>query len=97
MPSVKPLENVVIEYRGAYPALEAAVLTALGSGASVALDLDTLDSLDVGTVRDLILLLRRCRAIGGEVALRASKAEVRRALGVTALDRLFTIHDPEAA
>jgi anti-anti-sigma factor len=87
----------MIEYRGAPAALQAAVLTALESGAYVVLNLDTLESLDVGNVRDLILLLRRCRTIGGEVALRANKPEVRQTLALTALDRLFPLYDPEAA
>jgi anti-anti-sigma factor len=94
---VERLETVVIEYRGSFALLEAAVLTALESGFNVILSLDSLETLDIESTRSLILLLRRCRAIGGEVTLRANKPEVRRGLAVTALDRLFTIHDPEAA
>ncbi|HTX60638.1 MAG TPA: STAS domain-containing protein [Verrucomicrobiae bacterium] len=94
---MKRLETVVIEYRGAFPALQAAVLAALESGARVVLSLDSLQALDIETMRALIRLLRRCRALGGEVSLQASNPEVRRTLAVTALDRLFPIYDPGAA
>jgi anti-anti-sigma factor len=93
------MESVVIEYRpSAYPALEAAVLTALeGGSVRVVLDLDSLEALDTDGVRGLITLLRRARAIGGELALSASKPDIRRTLKVMALDRLFPMVDAEAA
>ncbi len=92
------MDSVVIEYRpAALPSLEAAVLAALDAGANVVLSLDTLDTLDTEAIRGLITLLRRSRSIGGEVALRAGKANVRHTLQVTALDRLFPLVGPEAA
>jgi anti-anti-sigma factor len=92
------MESLVIHYRtGAYAQLEATVLAALEAGTSVVLDLDGLETLDVSGVRELIALLRRCRAIGGEFALRASQPEVRKMLAVTALDRLFPILGKAAA
>jgi len=89
----------MIEYRPqAYPALEAAVLTALEGGAArVVLNLDALDALDTEGVRGLITLLRCTRAIGGELALRSSKPDVLRTLQVTALDRIFAMVETEAA
>ncbi len=95
------MESIVIEYRpNAYPALEAEVVSAFeegGAGTRVVLDLDELDSLDTDGVRGLISLLRRSRALKGVLALQASKPVVRRTLAVTALDRLFPMHEPEAA
>ncbi|MEO6836312.1 MAG: STAS domain-containing protein [Candidatus Tumulicola sp.] len=93
------MESVVIEYRpSAYPVVEAAVLTALEAGAArVILDLDSLDTLDTEGVRGLITLLRRARALGGELALRSVKPDVRRTLAVTALDRIFPLVETEAA
>jgi anti-sigma B factor antagonist len=93
------MESVVIEYRpSAYGDLEADVLSALESGAGrVVLDLDSLASLDTEGVRGLITLLRRARAIGGELAISSSKADIRRTLKVMALDRLFPMVEPEAA
>jgi anti-sigma B factor antagonist len=93
------MQSVVIEYRPtAYPAVEAAVLTALEEGAArVILDLDCLPALDTAGVRGLITLLRRSRAIGGELALSANKPDIRRTLKVMALDRLFPMIEREAA
>jgi anti-anti-sigma factor len=92
------MEALVIQYRpGAYAQLEAAVLAALEAGTRVELDLDSLGTLDVASVRELIALLRRCRAIGGEFALRANEPEIRKMLVVTALDRLFPVLGEEAA
>jgi anti-anti-sigma factor len=93
------MESVTIEYRPkAYPALEAAVQTALENGAGrVVLNLDSLDSLDTEGVRGLISLLRHARSVGGDVALRSSKPDVLRTLSVTALDRIFALVQAEAA
>ena len=92
------MEALVIHYRaGAYAQLEAAILAALEAGTPVELDLDPLGTLDVANVRELIALLRRCRAIGGEFALRATNGEIRKTLAVTALDRLFPVLGQEAA
>jgi anti-anti-sigma factor len=86
--------SVLIEYRtGAYEALEAQVLAAIEEeGAErVVLDLDKLDRLDSGGVRDLISLLRRVRAAGGDLALRSTNPEVLRTLSATGLDRVFSL------
>jgi anti-anti-sigma factor len=55
----------------------------------VVLDLDGLARLDTDAVRGLIVLLRRSRDVGGEIALKVSRPELLRSLSVTALDRLF--------
>lgn len=93
------MESILIDYRPhEYLALEDAVLTALHDGADrVVLDLDCVDMLDTAGVRGLITLLRRTRAVGGELALRSSKPDIRRTLSVTALDRIFTMVEAEAA
>jgi anti-anti-sigma factor len=84
------MSNVVLEYRPeALSELEAAVLAAFEDGGQVVLNLDAVEALDTDGVRGLIQLLRRSRAVGGELALRTTKAVVRRTLAVTALDRLF--------
>ncbi len=65
-------------------------LAAFEEGAPrVVLDLDTLARLDTDGVRGLILLLRRSREVGGEVALKVTRPELIRSLSVMALDRLF--------
>lgn len=86
--------SVLIEYRpGVYAALEAEVLAAIQEeGAErVVLDLDKLDRLDSGGVRDVISLLRRVRSIGGDLALRSTHPEVLRTLSATGLDRVFSL------
>ncbi|HTV91380.1 MAG TPA: STAS domain-containing protein [Verrucomicrobiae bacterium] len=65
-------------------------LAAFEEGAPrVVLDLDALARLDTDGVRGLILLLRRSREVGGEVALKVTRPELIRSLSVMALDRLF--------
>jgi len=65
-------------------------LAAFEDGAPrVVLDLDALARLDTDGVRGLILLLRRSREVGGEVALKVTRPELIRSLSVMALDRLF--------
>ncbi len=93
------MESILIEYRpSAYPVVEAAVLAALAEGGSrVILDLDSLDALDTEGVRGLITLLRRARSVGGELALSSTKADIKRTLQVTALDRIFKMVEAEAA
>jgi anti-anti-sigma factor len=89
----------LIEYRpGGLASVETEMLAALADGATrVVLDLDQLETLDAAGVRDLIVLLRRARSVGGEVALRARKPDVLRTLSVTALDRIFTLVQEKAA
>ena len=93
------MESILIEYRpSAYPVVEAAMLAALAEGGSrVVLDLDSLDALDTEGVRGLITLLRRARAVGGELALSSTKTDIKRTLQVTALDRIFKMVEAEAA
>jgi anti-anti-sigma factor len=89
---------VIAYHPQAYSAVETAVLAEFQNGASqVVLDLDTVDSLDANGVRGLISLLRRSRAVGGELALRSSRPEVLRTLSVTALDRIFAVVEAQAA
>jgi anti-anti-sigma factor len=92
------MKSVLIAYQPeAIPNLERAVLSALGQGARVVLDLDALEILDTAGVRGLIALLRSARAVGGELSLRSSKPAIRRTLEVTALDRIFVLDGSEAA
>ena len=80
-----------------YQALERTVTTAFKTARCVIVSLDSLDSIALEDVRRLVKLLRRSRDLGGELALRAGKPEVRRVLAITALDRVFTMIGPEAA
>jgi anti-anti-sigma factor len=91
--------SVIVDYRpAAFAAVEAAVVSAFREGAErVVLDLEGLDALDTHGVRGLITLLRRARALGGELALTALNRSVRRTLEVTALDRIFPLLETEAA
>jgi anti-anti-sigma factor len=74
------------------------VLAAFEAGApQVVLNLDSLERLDSDGVRGLILLLRRSREIGGDVALAATRPEILRSLHVTALDRIFPMVTPGVA
>ncbi|HZY98254.1 MAG TPA: STAS domain-containing protein [Candidatus Baltobacteraceae bacterium] len=73
--------------------LEAATLKALGDGRNVIVNLDQLPALEIEDMRRLIKLLRQSRDIGSEFALRATRPDVRKALAVTALDRVFTVLD----
>ncbi|HEY8314734.1 MAG TPA: STAS domain-containing protein [Candidatus Baltobacteraceae bacterium] len=76
-------------------ALQERLLTALEAGEPrLTLDIDGLPSLDVGAIRGLITLLRRVRDAGGELMLRVTRDDLKRTLGVTALDRVFTIASP---
>jgi len=84
-------KSIALEYRPeALPAVQAMILSAFEAGADrVVLDLDPLQALDAEGVRGLIVLLRRSREVGGELALRTTRPEITRSLGVMALDRLF--------
>jgi anti-anti-sigma factor len=93
------MEPLTIEYRPqSFTVLEAAILEALREGAErVVLDLDSVASLDSTALRELIKLLRRARASGGDLALRSTRADVLRTLSVTALDHVFRVLQPKAA
>lgn len=92
------MESIVIEYcPESLGATEAAVVAVAGMGGRVILDLDVLDALGTDGVRGLIGLLRLSRSAGGELALRATKAEVLRTLSVTGLDKLFPLVETQAA
>lgn len=87
------------EYRAErISALQAAIIAAFEAGApQVVLNLDALERLDSKDVRGLILLLRRSREVGGELALAVTRPEILRSLKVMALDRLFPIVAAQAA
>ncbi|MEO9170320.1 MAG: STAS domain-containing protein [Candidatus Baltobacteraceae bacterium] len=84
---------MIFEYRAERLAtIQTAVVSAFEAGAArVVLNLDALEHLESKDVRGLILLLRRSREVGGELALQVSRPEILRSLKVMALDRLFTI------
>jgi len=72
------MHPIMFEYRPeGLPALQAAMLSAFEAGApQVVLNLDPLERLDTEGVRGLILLLRRSREIGGELALNVTRPEI---------------------
>ena len=74
---------------GALTALQNAVVGAIQRGSRVILDLDHMPVLDNPALRGLIMLLRRVREAGGELALRVTRPELRSTLSLTALDRVF--------
>jgi anti-anti-sigma factor len=82
----------------ALDALQKQMLDAFADGApQVVLNLDTLPRLDTDAVRGLIVLLRRSRDAGGEIALKVTRPELLRSLHVMALDRLFPLAGGVAA
>lgn len=93
------MQSIIFEYHPqSLPILQAAVLSAFEGGAPrVVLNLDALDRLDSDGVRGLIVLLRRARDIGGDLALQATRPEILRSLQVTALDRVFPMVATEVA
>lgn len=93
------MENIRFEYKPrALPQMQAAMLAALEAGAGcVVLDLDSLATIDDEATRGLIILLRRSREIGGELALAVSRPELRAQLAELALDRLFPFVTLEVA
>jgi anti-anti-sigma regulatory factor len=82
------------EYRpGEFEALLAEVRQSIAAGFQrVVLDLDAMPRLDAASARDLILLLRRTREIGGNVALHTTRADLTSGLEAMALDRLFEVN-----
>ncbi len=92
-PPERTVEDASIDFLpGNYAAVEAAVDAKLLRGADqVVLDLNTLVVLDTEGLRGLIVLLRRARLKGAQIALRSSREEILRTLSVTGLDRVFTI------
>jgi anti-anti-sigma factor len=76
----------------ALDALADRIFAAFSAGATrVILNLDAIRRLDTDGVRGLIVLLRRSREVGGEIALSVTRPELLRSLQVMALDRLFPI------
>jgi anti-sigma B factor antagonist len=71
--------------------LQRSVVSALSAGRRVMLDLDQLPVLDNPALRGLIVLLRRAREVGGNLVLRATRADLRQIIALTALDRLFEV------
>jgi anti-anti-sigma regulatory factor len=86
-----PLETTLEFAPGRTDVLEAQLAEAAKAGRAVELDLDVRERLDIEDVRVLIRLLRRAHELGTDLKLRTNNVEHRRVLGLTALDRLFTI------
>jgi len=94
------MRSITFEYEAKnYQYLERVTLDALKDGLNVTVNLDYAPALDLEDLRLLVGLLRRSKEAdnGGVFALRASRPDVRRALAVTALDRVFTVVGAEAA
>ena len=85
--------TTIVYEPGAGDQLETATLEALNDGRNVILNLDFVPALQMEDMRRLIKLLRQTRDLGSEFALRATRPDVRKALAVTALDRVFTVLD----
>lgn len=86
------MKAITIEYYpDEYRTIEKATLESIKGGLDVTISLDYVPTFEKDDIRQLITLLRRCREVGGDFALRASRHDVRRALAVTALDRVFTV------
>jgi len=93
------MKTLELDYRpDALATISDQALSAFADGAArVILNLDTLARLDTDSVRGLIVLLRRAREVGGEVALKVTRPELLRSLQVMALDRLFPMIGSVAA
>lgn len=86
------MNSITIDYYSdEYRTIEKTTLESIKDGLNVTISLDYVPSFEKEDLRQLITLLRRCRDIGGEFAVRASRHDVRRVLAVTALDRVFTV------
>jgi anti-anti-sigma factor len=93
--SSRGYQTLAIEYRPeARAAVETAALDAIRKGTDAVIDLDSRPELDTEDFQFLIRLLRRCRDIGGDLALRTTKPQHRRILQVTGLDNVFPIAFP---
>jgi len=92
------MKYMVLDYgTGSHEQFEATTLNALRSGREVVVNLDGLTSIEIEDIQRLIKLLRQSRNMGTEFALRATRPQVRKALAVTALDRIFTLVEADAA
>jgi|GEM_PF-6053162 anti-anti-sigma regulatory factor len=95
--SQQRIEAVRLRYApGAGQGLRAALIAALEGGASeVVLDLGRSPRLDEAALRELILLLRAARELGGDVTLQIGDERTREIVSRAALDRIFTIEPAE--
>ena len=59
--------------------------------ATIVLDLSALEFIDSSGLRQFVMALKRQRAIGGDVVLRAPTDRTRRVLEILGLDTIFTI------
>jgi anti-anti-sigma factor len=93
------METLVLDYRpDALESIQDQALASFSDGAKrVVLNLDSLARLDTDGVRGLIVLLRRTREVGGELALKVTRPDLLRSLQVMALDRLFPLIGAVAA
>jgi len=92
------MKHTIVHYGpDTYETVEDTALDALANARNVVIDLDEVRSLGVEDVRRLTKLLHLSRNLGSEFALRTSRPEVRKALEITALDRLFTVIEEDVA
>ncbi len=64
-----------------------------GGSASVVVDLSDVEFCDSTGVNALLAALRDSRGKGGSLCLVSPQAAVRKVLGITGLDRVFTVRD----
>ena len=92
----------VVEVRGEVDLYTAprlkTLLTDLTSGGRnrIAIDFEGVEFMDSSGLGVLISGLKRCREAGGTLALVAPAEPVRKVLGITGLDQVFSIHDDVA-
>jgi anti-anti-sigma regulatory factor len=84
--------NVFPYHPGTVPEMLAAMRRAVADGGEcLVVDLAAIGSVDATVARELIVLLRRSREWGADVALTGANSDVSRSLAAMALDRIFTM------
>jgi anti-sigma B factor antagonist len=91
--------HAVVEVRGEVDVYTSSVLRERlvelidGGQRRVVVDLDRVDFLDSSGLGVLVGALRRLRTAGGELTLVCTNEKLLKVFRITALDRVFTIHD----
>ena len=91
--------HAVVEVRGEVDVYTSSVLRERlvelidGGHRQVVVDLDRVEFLDSSGLGVLVGALRRLRTVGGELTLVCTNEKLLKVFRITALDRVFTIHD----